>query len=792
MIPYQNKVILSLSKDPCLFPASTDCVSTDLSTSLRFGRDDNPFLRVVYRARLGRSVSFIVLCLFLSIFVIPARADNNADYIDPRIGTEGAGGTLIGPSLPFGMIKPGPDTGSNDQNSGWSHSGDINGFSQTHVSGTGGGCKYGNILIQPTVGPIDVANLSSPRENETANLCYYSVNLKRYNVKAEITTAARAALYRFTFPATDQAHIIFDAAHCLSSDLNLGEGQQLSASSIQILSPREIAGSSSVTSGWNKQSNSYTVYFYAMLDTPASSSQTGEIPAVEKIKSGDVNSTGAWLTFTTTAGQAIQLKIGISFVSIDQARANTKEITGFDFEKTRTAAIDIWNKALSPIQITGGTLPQKKLFYTCVYHAMLMPVDRTGENPLWKSSEPYYDDFYTIWDTFRSSSPLLTLIAQSRQTDIVRALIDIEKHDGFLPDGRSGNFNGRSQGGSNADTLIADAYVKKLPGINWDDAYAAVVKDAEVPPVDQFKEGRGGLEDWHTLGYCSMEGVDRSPGKSMEYAYNDFGIGLMAKGLGKKNDAATYFKRAGQWQNLWDANFSEGGFSGFIRSRHRNGDWKKDFTAMQGCSWNGDTFYEGNSWTYSFFVPQDVATLISKCGGNAIFVNRLDAFFNVPGRCDVADEPFFLTPYLYIWAGRQDKTAERVNYILTHNYSARPGGLPGNDDSGAMGSWYAFGAMGFFPNAGQDIYLIGTPMFPEIQLALANGKTFTIHADNLTDKNIYVTSATLNGQPLNSAWIRQADIINGGTLQLQMGSQPNTWPSGPPPPSPLSDSLKPY
>jgi predicted alpha-1,2-mannosidase len=713
------------------------------------------------------------------------------EQVDPTIGTTGGGNTTIGPSLPFGMIKPGPDTGGNDQNSGYSPGDNINGFSQTHVSGTGGGCKYGNILLQPTVGPVAIDDLGSPPANEEVRLNYYGVTLRRYGVRAEVTAAARAALYRFSYPAAGAAHLLIDAGHCLNAGVAYGEGQKVIASTVQVLSPSEVAGSSTLVGGWNEQTRPFTVYFYAVTDTPAASFGTWNRQDLHPLhpggrqESGGQILTGAWLDFAPN--HVVLVKIGISFVSIDQARANTREIGGFDFAKARAAGVEAWRKALEPVEVTGGTPAQRALFYTSLYHLMLMPADRTGENPLWKTGEPSYDDFYTIWDTFRVSNPLLTLVAEQRESDIVRALVDITRHDGFLPDGRSGNANGRTQGGSDADTLIADAFVKHVPGINWEEAYAAVVKDAEVPPVDEFKEGRGGIEDWHTLGYCSMEGVDRSASKTMEYAYNDFGIALMARGLGKPDDAAKYLKRAGQWENLWDPNFSDGGYSGFIRSRHRNGAWKEPFKAAEGCSWFGDTFYEGNSWTYSFFAPQDVARLISKMGGPKRFVGRLDALFDTPGLCDVTDEPFFLTPYLYIWAGRYDKTAERVHHIVTQNYAATPGGLPGNDDSGAMAAWYAFGALGIFPNAGQDYYLIGTPQFPSVSLKLANGRTFTIQALNLSGENIYVTSATLNGKPLAAAWIRHADIMAGGTLALQMSGKPSAWPTGPVPPSPLSD-----
>jgi len=708
--------------------------------------------------------------------------------IDPRVGTEGAGNTIIGPSLPFGMVKPGPDTGKNDRNSGWGPEGDINGFSQTHVSGTGGGAKYGNILVQPVVGPIAPADFGSPRKDETVSLGYYAVELSRYGIKAEVTTAARAALYRFTFPKSTESHLVFDVGHCLNSR-NWGEDQNVVASTVEVRSPTEIAGSSSVTGGWNRQSTPYTVYFYAVSDTASVSSGVWEgsnLRPGQKKGDGAPAQAGAWLDFHTQAGQQIRLKVGISFVSVAQARTNAlQQIAAFDFDQTRAAAVKAWMEALAPVQITGGTDAQRTMFYTSIYHAMLMPVDRTGENPLWRSPEPSYDDFYAIWDTFRSSHPLFTLIAPSREVEMIRSLIDIQRHEGFLPDARSGNVSGQTQGGSNTDTLLADAFVKSLPGIDWEKAYAAIVKDAEVAPPDQLREGRGGLEDWKKLGYCSIEGVDRPGNKTMEYAYNDFGVSLLAAGLGKTADAAKYRKRASQWQNLWDPKFSDGGFSGFVRPRHRDGSWKSDFTALQGCSWGGDTFYEGNSWTYSFYAPQDIAGLIGKCGGDEAFVRRLDAFFDGPGRWDVSNEPGFLTPYLYVWAGRADKTAERVYTILTEKFHPTPGGIPGNDDSGAMGSWYAFSALGFFPVAGQDIYILGTPLFPSVSLKLANGKTFTLEAKDISAKNIHITSAEWDGRPLTTAWFRHGDLMKGGKLVLHMGATPAKWPTGVPPPSPL-------
>jgi predicted alpha-1,2-mannosidase len=459
------------------------------------------------------------------------------------------------------------------------------------------------------------------------------------------------------------------------------------------------------------------------------------------------------------------------------------EIAGFDFDGTRASALTVWDSALSPVQLNGASDQEQQVFYTALYHTMLMPVDRTGENPLWQSREPYYDDFYTLWDTFRTSSPLLTLIAPQRQDEIVRSLIDIYRHEGWLPDGRSGNFNGRTQGGSDVDFVIADALLKQLPDIDWETAYRAVVKDAEATPKDQIKEGRGDLGDWKTIGYLSIEGVDRPASKQMEYAANDYEIAVMAKALHHQDDYEKYLKRSENWVHLWDADAEDDGFKGFIWSKHRDGAWKSPFDPKVEGTWGSDTFYEGNSWTYSTFVPQDVATLIRMSGGNEQFVKRLDAFFAVPGRYDVGNEPGFLAPYLYIWAGRQDRTADQIRRILAANFHAGRTGIPGNDDSGAMSSWYAFGKMGFYPNAGQDVYLIGSPDFPEVSIHLANGKTFTIEARGVSAENRYIARAEWNGRPYTKAWFKYEDIMRGGRLVLTMVDHPVSWTSGEVPPS---------
>jgi predicted alpha-1,2-mannosidase len=738
--------------------------------------------------------------IFLALVFVPCLANvaqgQFARSVDPFLGAAGGGNVFPGPTVPFGMIKPGPDmdAGADDPNAGWNTDGNIRGFSQTHVSGTGGGAKYGNILIQPTTGDPNLTDSESPRANEQASAGYYSVVLTRFGARVEIAAARRSAIYRIQYPQGVRANLLFDVSHCLRSFKQFGESQSLVRSQIQIKSPTEVEGSSSVTGGWNKQPNSYTVYFYARSNTPAASWGT-LLDGLSKfrkrfVQGGATLRTGAWLTFAISGNSPVLIKVGISFVSIGQARRNVDaEIPVFDFDAVHVSALAKWNKALGNVELKGETPDQAQIFYTALYHTMLMPTDRTGENPLWSSAEPYYDDYFAIWDIFRTSGPLLTLIAPERQAAIVRSLLNIYRHEGWLPDARSGNYNGRTQGGSNAEFILTDAYLKGLKGIDWNTALAAEIHDAEIPPADHFKEGRGGLNDWHNLGYVSIEGTDRPASVDMEYAADDFEIALLARGLGDQSDYKKYLERSANWRKLWDPGFSDGGFTGFIRPRRRDGSWLIPFNAMEACTWGGKTFYEGNSWTYSTFVPQDVASLIKLSGGPEIFVHRLDAFFDVPGRYDVGNEPGFLTPYLYNWAGRPDKTAERVRSIIAKNYHAGPDGLPGNDDSGAMSSCFVFGQIGIFPNAGQDIYLIGSPAYPQTILHLAGGKDFIVEARNLSSENIYVTSATLNDRPIDRAWLRHREIASGGKLVLIMSNTPAHWAEHVPPPS-SSDSAR--
>jgi len=765
---------------------------------------------------LMRGTSFFVL---MATVLLHAQKSSE---IDPMLGADKGGNVFVGPTLPFGMAKPGPDYGDNEGNAGWEASGDLNGFSQLHVSGTGGGPKYGNILVQPMMGKVNPAHSSAPREDERAEVGYYSVKLRGSGIRAEVTTARRTPVYRFTYPATGERTLLVDVGHLLmrrhESPHRYPESQVVYSADVQVLSTTEVTGMQASVMGWNIQTTPMKVYFYLVTNTPAVS--TGVWEDGKRVQPGaktasyrmpftmstlprppaPIVSTGAYLTFA--AGEKpVMIKIGVSFVSIEQAKKNAMtEVANFDFDGTRKAVVKAWDDELATVKIEGGTPDERQQFATGLYHSMLMPVDRTGENPLWQSTAPYYDDFYCIWDTFRSSTPLLTLLHPKRVSAILQSLLDVQDHDHFFVDGRSGNFAGRTQGGSDAEMMFTDAFVKHLPGLDWGRVYRAMVHDADTESDDPIRYGRGDMDEWKRLGYLSIEhsdpagGPDRPGSRSMEYAANDYAIALLAKGLGHEADAKKFITRAENWKKLWKADAvdhtEQGDVRGFIWLRHDDGRWKENFNPHLVGTWYEDNFYEATTWTYSLYVPQDIRGLIQIAGGASDFKKRLDLFF-APGdaqryRYDVGNEPGFLAPYLYNWIGEQSSTAKTIRAILPASYHTGPDGLPGNDDSGAMGSFLVFNQMGFFPVAAQNFYLIGSPIFPRSSINLGNGKTFSIVAEHCSPKNVYIARATWNGRPYERSWFTHDQLMAGGELRLTMTDKPAHWDTGPPPPS-MSD-----
>jgi len=698
------------------------------------------------------------LCMLLWLLTAIVCRGQVWQYVDPRIGSEGVGRTFPGPSMPFGMCKPGPDC-TIKPNAGWAPMPEVvTGFSQTHVSGTGGGQKYGNILIQPFLGNQPSEQL---RMSEDFSLGYYATTFEN-GIRTEITTSERCAFYRIHFPSNGSLFI--DATHYLGKNPipDQREQQQFVGAEVEVVSDYEVRGFSRIRGGWNN-GDAYTVYFCLMSDKPFSSAE-------DKGK--------ATLRFSDTL---LNIKVGISYVSTQQAKRN---ISSCDFDTQLNHLRDSWDKLLSRFDVKG-TEVQKRMFYTALYHTMIMPVDKSGENPKWRET-PYYDDYYAIWDTYRSSSPLITLLDPKREVDIVNSLLNIYKREGYMPDARSGDCNGRTQGGSNAEVMIADAFVKGLEGIDYEYALEAMLKDAEADPgADHEKHGRGGLREYTTLGYLPY-GIDRAGTRTIEYAYNDYCIAEVAKGLGRQDVYAHYLKQSGNWRNLWRSDYEWDDVKGYIMPRDAQGRWldsvpwghSKVFhptihytpvtkVAPWYLPWWSTFFYEALSAEYSLSIPHDVPGLIEACGGAETFRKRLDLFFDRK-RYNVGNEPSFLTPCLYHWIGRPDLTSDRVRQIITENYNDTPDGLPGNDDSGSMSSWLAFHMLGLYPNAGQSYYLLHAPLLPAWTLQLDNGKTLR---GTLKGKGTHFEKVTFNGKVLEDARIEHAELMQGGELVFYVSAQ---------------------
>ena len=718
------------------------------------------------------------------------RAEDFTRFVDPMIGADNGGYVFPGATVPYGMVKLGPDCGRLTENAGWQKGAPVVGFSHTHLNGSGGGCKYGNILMMPTVGDLDVADYASPYSRENAQVGLFGIHLDRYDVDVRLSASRHAGFHEYTFPETDKANVLIDLGKFLASI----EIQEFVGSEVTVLSDTEVQGYSRVRGGWN-YSEAYTVYFYAKFDTPFESFSTwreGKTYPGVAAQSDRNTPCGACLTFNTKGRRTIRVKVGISYMGCNRARENAAEIVSWDIEDVRKGAVAQWNEILSQVALEGGSEDARKIFYSSFYRVFMQPTDFRGENPKWITDEPYYGDYHAIWDTFRATHPMINLFRPTRGAEMVQSLVEIGEFDKYIPDARSSHWSGRTQGGSNADMLIADAFVKGLKGVDYERALKGMLKSATVPPGnDERQYGRGGLPDYNTLGYVSTA-YERGCSRTFEYSANDYAIATVARGLGHEDIYQEYASKSHNWENLWNPNIESMGFKGFCWPRNQDGSWLSDpsFTVFSSGSFP-HPFYETFSWELSFYVPHDMKRLIEKMGGRESFTRRLDTYFNesfpaetrnqllfytkLVGMCQISNEPCFLTPSLYAYVGEPYKTAAIVRRILREMYTSQRDGVPGNDDSGSMGAWYAFHTLGFYPNPGQDVYLISSPVFPKATLTFEDGKQLVITARNASEKNIYIKSCKLNGKPLNRCWLRHGEIIGGGTLEFEMTSKPTSW-----------------
>ncbi len=719
-------------------------------------------------------------------------------FADPLVGASLDGGALMPAAcLPYSMVKLSPDT-TRPSTAGYNPGEPIIGFSHTHIGGTGGAAFGGQILVRPQTGPLDISLPPSPKKGEFASPGYYAVTLTRDSVKAELTATERSGVHRYTFAANAPARLLIDVSATLNNGSVASPSSVCTGSEARFVSDREIEGKASFVGGYNRLT--YTVYFAATLDqTP---NQRGAwrgadaITGATEIKGDKGQRAGLYAEFTPPPDGRIGVRIGLSYSSIENARRHRAASDGMTFEQVKSRAEGVWRAHLNTIQVTGGSDKERRQFYTALYDSALAPVDLSGDNDAWSRTEPSYWDIYCIWDTFRSASPLLTLIHQERQEAVLRSLLEAYKQKGWLPDAWAYNQYAFSlQGGTNADVVFADAIAKGLGGFDRALAYQAVRKNATTPAPSNIYSPYGRFAPYFTRGYvpalsASGKTADGKPNEyahavsgTLEYAYNDFAVAQIADAVGEKSDAARFRKRSHDVFQLFNPQ------TRFFWGKDAQGAWLPGFDpeARASLGWF-PIFYEGDAWQYRFSVPHDIQGLINRHGGPEAFCAILDQYFDEKRHWQ-GNEPGFLTPWLYDYAGRPDRTAERVRAILQQDYKMAPSGYAGDEDVGAMSSWYVFGAMGFYPNAGQDIYLLGSPLFSQTRLRLAGGKTLTITARGLSSQNRYIQSAKLNNKAWNKAWFRHRDIAGGADLVLEMGPAPTRWGTKNPPPS-LSAPLR--
>ncbi|GAB7364908.1 hypothetical protein MBLNU230_g5699t1 [Neophaeotheca triangularis] len=774
----------------------------------------------------GFGVSAAAVSLVLLLPHVAAKSGMNIlDFINPLIGTTNGGHVFPGATLPFAFAKAVSDVDGSDNQGGFaSDNSNITGFSHMHDSGTGGGLSLGNFPIFPQTGcPGDELNRclwtktdrATPRINETvyASPGYFTVELST-GIKAEITTSNHTALYRFTFPDTPAEE------GTSVSPLVLADLSDLSDSRINgSISVNEENGRISATGSFVPSFGigSYTVH--ACIDFMGAklrdtgvfmNNRAGTQPKNVTVVEDGINNSpnilpaGAWSRFQAPENGQLLVRVGVSFISNEQACHNAEaEIPDYDFDKVHQAARASWMDTLGTIEIIpgGANASMQTVFWSGVYRASLSPQDYTGENPLWESTEPYYDSYYCIWDSFRSIHPFITLFDPIQQTRMIRSLIDIYRFEGKLPDCRMSLCKGFTQGGSNADIVLTDAWLKNITeGVDWQTAYEAMVSDTEVEPRNWAVEGRGGLLSWDTLNYIPTADYDpygvgpftRSISRTVEYAYDDFCIAELARGLGHMEDYEKYISHTGYWHNMYkpdqnsSINGTDTGFTGFLMPRYLNKTWGfqdpifgSPLLNFTSCYLNPDgcETYEGSSWLYSFFVPGDMADLIATMGGPSTFVKRLD-FLHESGLLYIGDEQAFLPVFQYHYAGRPAKSAERAHFYIPSQFNTSINGIPGNDDSGAMGSFAALTMMGIFPNPGQDVYLITPPFFEQWSLTnKITGKVATVRNINFDPsyEAIYIQSATLNGEPYYKNWLQHDFFYNGGVLELTLGRNESDW-----------------
>jgi predicted alpha-1,2-mannosidase len=751
----------------------------------------------------------------LLLWVSPAFAQqkNVVHYVNPMIGTQRMGHTFPGATVPFGMVQLSPDTDTIPYEMNGKYNPDVYkycagyqyddktivGFSHTHFSGTGHS-DLGDFLIMPTTGALQLNpgiatdtktgfRSAYSHTNEKAEAGYYKVQLDDDNITAELTATTRTGFHQYTFPKTSDAHIIFDLMHGIYNydDKNVW-------TFIRVENDTLITGYRQ-TNGWAR---TRTVYFAMTFSKPFKEygckdfskkqvyrgfwrkfDQTKNFPdlAGKQLR--------MFFNFDTEAGEKIKIKLALSPVSTEGALLNLRtEIPNWNFEQTKAAAQAAWNTELSKITIDASEA-EKQNFYTALYHAFLGPtvfmdVDRRykglDQNIHTATNFTNYTTF-SLWDTYRALHPFFNLIQPTRNGDMISSMLAHYDQSvlKMLPIWSHYSNDNWCMSGYHSVSVIADAIVKGNRSFDAAHALEACVTTA----THKNYEGLGSYID---KGFIPDEKLGTSASTTLEYAYDDWSIAQAAQKLGRSDIYETFQKRSGSYKNVYDASV------GFMRARKEDGSFKNDFDPL---STHGQGFIEGNSWNYSFFVPQDPGGLITLMGGIKKFSAKLDTLFTmylpdkyfaeteditrdgIIGNYVHGNEPAHHVAYLYNFAGQPWKTQQRVRMILKNQYKPAPDGLGGNDDCGQMSAWYLFSALGFYPVApGSAVYQLGSPAINKAVIQLENGNSFTIEANNQSDKNVYVQKVLLNGKQLDQPVISHEEIMKGGTLTFFMSDKP--------------------
>jgi predicted alpha-1,2-mannosidase len=725
------------------------------------------------------------------------------DYVRPFVGTKGEGNTYPGPQVPFGMVVLSPDTEVKDWEAaaGYKYADHtIYGFSLLHLAGTGIP-DMGDILFQPTVGETRLTRGTKDKkekgylsafshERESASAGLYSVMLDDYGIQVDLTATQRAGMLRFTYPASQEAHVLLDLAHVLQ--------HKVIWSRVRTLDDHTLVGMHQVK-GWARDRK---VFFAARYSKPFKALRVFNDKKEAKYDSfksyrflSETSAAGPDLQviadYDTTKGEQILVKVGISPLSEEAALKNLDaEMPDWDFQGYVNLARKAWNTELSKFEVEGPEV-DKATFYTGVYHAFMAPnlysdidgrtLGQDFQIKAPKDHQPYTT--FSLWDTYRATHPLFNLVQADRNRDMVLSLLDArdESPDKILP---IWNFWGNETWcmvGYHAVPVLVDAYFKGMKGVDWNRALDACVASATLHNYDA-------VEIYERLGYVPFDLENESVSKTLEYAYDDACIARLAKALGRTELATRFEKRAQTYRNIFDPSLH------LMRPKDSKGQWMTPFNTFEFKQLG--PFTEGTTWQYTWSVAHDVPGLVQLMGGQAAFLKQLDEVFkpheirkdvgvdDLGGRIGEywhGNEPSHHVAYLFAAAGQPWKTQALVRQLIDTQYGAEPDSLCGNDDCGQMSAWYIFSAMGFYPvSPGDNRYVLGSPAFPMIRMHMSNGRTLTVKAEHFSKANVYVQKVTLNGQPWTKAWLPHEAVAAGGELVFTLGPKPNTrWATGP-------------